>query len=141
MKTLPAVAPSRIQLDDDQVVPDDLVGRLYNASDSDIAGIVANFSSRQRAHLAMFFYRKAHLERIGLRIAASCERADLIEAWGVQAGDALFAQAHDRRAPPDPLSSRRPKITLAKLPAFNWTPPTVDVDDDEPDGLECAATA
>jgi hypothetical protein len=118
MKTLPAVARSAIQLDDDQVVPDELVGRLYNASDSDIAGIMANFSSRQRAHLAMFFYRKAHLERIGLRIAASCERADLIEAWGVQAGDALFVQAHDRRAQPDPLSNRRPPDYAAETTGF-----------------------
>jgi hypothetical protein len=139
MKTLRAIAPSMIQLDDDQVVPDELVGRLYSASDGDIAGIVATFSSRQRAHLAMFFYRKAHLERIGLLIAAGCERADLIEAWGVQAGDALFAQSRDRRSPPDPLSSRRPRITLAKLPAFDWTPPSADCDEDEPGELGCAA--
>jgi hypothetical protein len=137
MKMLRAVAPSAIQLDDDQVVPDELVGRLYGAADSEIASIVANFSSRQRAHLAMFFYRKAHLERIGLLIAAACERADLVDAWGVQAGDALFVHARDRRAPPDPLSNRRPRITLAKLPAFECTP----VDRDDEDELRCAATA
>jgi hypothetical protein len=110
-------------------VPDELVGRLYHASESEIADIVSAFSSRQRANLAMFCYRKAHLQRIGLAIAANCELFDLVDAWGGPAGEALFAHVRDRRAPPDPVTSRRPKITLATMPAFGWTPPAADVDD------------
>jgi hypothetical protein len=130
MKTLPAFARATPQLDDDQSVPDDLVGRLYHASEHEIAEIVSTFSSRQRANLAMFCYRKAHLQGIGLVIAAGCELADLVDAWGAPAGEALFAHGRGRRAPPVPVTSRRPKITLAAKSAFGWTPPAEDLDED-----------
>src|SRR5262249_13551939 len=114
-----------------------LVGRLYNAGEQGIAEIISTFSSQQRAYLAMFCYRKAHLQGIGLAIAAGCELADLVDALGAPAAEALFAQVRQRRGPPGPVTSRRPKITLAAKPAFGWTPP---VEDELDDGqAECAA--
>jgi hypothetical protein len=102
-------------LDDDQTVPDDLIARLYGASDSAVADLMAGYSSDQRANLAMFCYRKAHLRPIGLAIAATCDFATLVGVWGPARGQALFDQSHDCA----PASVRRPKITLAKFPTFH----------------------
>jgi hypothetical protein len=102
-------------LDDDRTVPDDLIGRLYGASESAVADLMTGYSSDQRANLAMFFYRKAHLRPIGLAIAATCDFATLVGVWGPARGEALFDQSHDCT----PASVRRPKITLAKFPTFH----------------------
>ena len=76
------------QLDDDQTVPDDLIGRLYGASESAVADLVGDYSSDQRANLAMLFYRKAHLRPIGLAIAATCDFPTLVQVWGPTRGKA-----------------------------------------------------
>jgi hypothetical protein len=48
MKTLPAFATTSPQLDDDQIVPEELVGRLYRASGGGIADVVSGLSLSQR---------------------------------------------------------------------------------------------
>jgi hypothetical protein len=118
MKITLAHAPTGRQLDDDQIVPDDLVGRLYGAGESGVADVVAGFSHQQRANLAMFFYRRAHLHQVGLAIAATCDRTALVQAWGTALGHALFTQSRDRmpaRAP----GPYRPQLKLAEIPAFH----------------------
>jgi hypothetical protein len=117
-------------LDDDHTVPDDLMGRLYGASESAVADLMNDYSSDQRANLAMFFYRKAHLRPIGLAIAATCDFATLVGVWGPARGQALFDQSHDCA----PTSVPRPKITLAKFPTFHLplvapTPPNEEAVD------------
>jgi len=114
MRTLPAVAPTAPQLDDDQVVPEELVGRLYRLGESAVLDLLAGLSPTERANLAMFCYRKAHLHRTGLAIAATCDRDTLIQAWGTALGQALFAQSRERTAAPHRVAvTRRSKITLA----------------------------
>ena len=49
-------------------VDDDLVGRLYQAGTSSVLELVSSFSDGERANLAMFCYRKAHLHQVGLAI-------------------------------------------------------------------------
>jgi hypothetical protein len=115
-------------LDDDQCVPDGLIGRLYGASKSAVADLVAGYPPDQRAKLAMFFYRKAHLRPIGLAIAATCDFATLVGVWGPARGQALFDQSHD--CPPASVPRRR-KITLAKFPTF--LPPVAAAPPDEED--------
>src|SRR5712691_844601 len=117
MRITLAHAPTGRQLDDDQMVPDDLVGRLYDAGESGVADAVAEFSQEQRANLAMFFYRRTHLHQIGLAIAATCDRTALVQAWGTALGPALFAQSHE----PAPAAVRgpyRPQINPAQMPAI-----------------------
>jgi hypothetical protein len=106
-------------LDDDQTVPDDLIGRLYGATDSAVADVMTGYSSDQRANLAMFCYRKAHLRPIGLAIAATCDFATLVGVWGPARGQALFDQSHDCTLAP---ATNRPKITLARFPTFHLRP-------------------
>jgi hypothetical protein len=120
MKTLPAYSPAA-QLNDDQVVSDALVGRLYGAGADTVADVMAGFSLEQRANLAMFFYRKSHLHQIGLAIAATCDRDSLVQAWGRAIGQTLFEQSRDAGARPHhPTIQRRSKITLARSATFIW---------------------
>ena len=122
MTTLPALAPTAPQLDDDQIVPEELVGRLYRSSGGGVADVVAGLSLSQRANLAMFFYRKSHLHRIGLAIAATCDHPSLVQAWGGVLGQALFDRSREGTVQPALQSSqKRNKITLAKSATFDWT--------------------
>jgi hypothetical protein len=115
MRTLPAIAPTAPQLDDDQMVPEELVGRLYRLGESAVLDLLAGLSPTERANLAMFCYRKAHLHRTGLAIAATCDRDTLIQAWGTALGQAIFVQSRERATEPDRVTvSRRSKITLAR---------------------------
>jgi hypothetical protein len=65
----------------------------------------------------MFCYRKSHLHRIGLAIAATCNESVLVQTWGTALGQALYAQS--REGPPEqpqrPAGHHRSKITLATL--------------------------
>src|SRR3974390_544114 len=132
MKPLPAGAPAP-QIDDDQDVPEELIGRLYHASESSIADLLPDLTVQDRAYLAMFCYRKSHLHRIGLAIAATCDESVLVQTWGTALGQTLYAQSRD--TPPRPQrvpGQHRPKITLASLSS---TPFTAYDDEDEDEDL------
>jgi hypothetical protein len=128
MKTLPATGPAS-RVEDDQAVSDDLIGRLYRASESTVFDLLPELSLQDRAYLAMFCYRKSHLHRIGLAIAATCDENVLVQTWGTALGQTLYAQS--REAPPAPArqpGQHRSKITLA---TFTGTPPAAFDDADE----------
>ena len=115
MKTLPAAGPAS-RIDDDQAVSDDLIGRLYRASESSVFDLLPELSLQERACLAMFCYRKSHLHRIGLAIAATCDETVLVQTWGTALGQTLYAQSREAPpAPPRQPGQHRPKITLATL--------------------------
>jgi len=145
MRTLPVIPPTAPQLDDDQIVPEELVGRLYRARENAVADLLSGLSLGDRANLAMYCYRKSHLRRTGLAIAATCDRTTLIQAWGTALGHAIFAQSRESAADVVDHSSlsRRPKITLARSAGFAPTfaalgldeaddLPVDDVTDDQP---------
>src|SRR4051812_36411899 len=73
MRTIQAAGPNGLQFDNDQAVPAELVEHLYRAGESRVGDLVSGFSVTQRANLAVYCYHKAHLHRIGLAIAATCE--------------------------------------------------------------------
>jgi hypothetical protein len=122
MKSLPAVTPAAAQVDDDQVVPEELVGRLYRANDQAVTDLLNGLSAQARANLAMFCYRKSHLHRTGLAIAATCDLGTLVQAWGTALGQAIFAQSRERSDQVPPPSGVRSRITLAHHAAFNSAP-------------------
>jgi hypothetical protein len=122
MKMLPATGPAP-QFDDDQAVPEDLIGRLYRATESTVFDLLPQLSLQDRAYLAMFCYRKSHLHRIGLAIAATCDEGVLVQTWGTALGQTLFAQSRDAPpAPPRQPGQHRSKITLATLSASSPAP-------------------
>ena len=128
MKALPAGGPAP-QIDDDQTVPEELIGRLYRATESSVFEMLPDLSLQDRAYLAMFCYRKSHLHRIGLAIAATCDESVLVQTWGTALGQTLYAQS--REAPPAPQRApgqHRSKITLATL---GGAPSWISADDDE----------
>src|SRR5215831_4276252 len=128
MKSLPALGPAP-QINDDQEVPEELIGRLYRATESSVFEMLPDLSVQDRAYLAMFCYRKSHLHRIGLAIAATCDENVLVQTWGTALGQTLYAQS--REAPPAPQRApgqHRAKITLATL---GGSPTWISADDEE----------
>jgi hypothetical protein len=118
-KTIQAAGPRGPQFDNEQPVPADLAERLYRAGEGRVADIVAGFSATQRADLAVYCYHKAHLHRIGLAIAATCERTTLELTWGRTLGKALFDQSRELTLASTPATnSYRPAVTLATLSAM-----------------------
>jgi hypothetical protein len=94
-------------------VPEHILGQLYRATSHGIDELIATVPTETRAMLALYCYRRAHLQSIGLAIAARCEKYDL-EAFGGNAGSVLFENA--RKAPYQAPSSQyleRRKITLS----------------------------
>jgi hypothetical protein len=129
MKNLSARPSAMPQMDDDTVVPEELIGRLHRATENTVFDLMDKFTPQERANLAMFCYRKAHLRRIGLAIAATCDLPALVQQWGTVLGHAIFTQSRHGAPDPDPVRvSNRPKITLARS-AGGVRPPLVDIDD------------
>ena|SRR5215472_6628699 len=129
MKPLPAGGPAP-QIDDDQDVPEELIGRLYRATESSIADLLPELTVQDRAYLAMFCYRKSHLHRIGLAIAATCDEDVLVQTWGTALGQTLYAQSREApRKPQRVPGQHRAKITLASLSGNPF--PSDDEDESE----------
>ena len=77
---------------------EEVLGHLYRASKNGLEELVATVPAATRAMLALYCYRRAHLQSIGLAVASSCTVDDL-ETFGGNAGKALFEKArnvHDR---------------------------------------------
>jgi hypothetical protein len=92
----------------------DALSRLYGAAAQSIDDILANLTASERARLAVFCYGRAHLNAIGLRIAAQCALDQLIAAsQSPTAGHALFSRSRADLRSEKP--ARRPAITLASV--------------------------
>jgi hypothetical protein len=141
MKTLSPAAGTARQIDNDQAVPDELIGRLYRATESSVFDMLPELSVEDRAYLAMFCYRKSHLHRIGLAIAATCDEGVLVQTWGTALGQTLYAQSREAPAMPHRAPGQhRSKITLATLNAGPGMSPDTE-DDQEVEDVEDAAPA
>ena len=93
-------------------VPERLLGELYRANAHGLDALVATVPPSVRAMLALYCFRRGHLNSIGLAVAASCEEYDLIEAGG-RAGQALYEMARERPETPRSEPTGRKKITMA----------------------------
>jgi hypothetical protein len=77
-------------------VTEHLLGQLYRANARGLDELVETVPARTRAMLALYCYRRTHLQSIGLAMAAGCEEYELEELAG-HAGRVLFEKA--RQAP------------------------------------------
>jgi hypothetical protein len=119
MVATPVLAPSLPGWDDEDVVPENLVTRLYSAGEDNAVALTAKLSPHQRALLAAYCYRRSHLHRFGLAIASTCDQATLMRLLGTGLGSTLFVQSRERGRAPEPASGgHRHKITLAKTPGL-----------------------
>jgi len=111
-------------------VPELTLGCLYAAPKRDLAGILSKIPGLQRARLAVFCNARAHLREMGLAIAATCEKGDLVEVAG-PLGAILHGQSREQadNLPEHNPRFRRRAITLATLTPTNLVP--LDMDEDE----------
>jgi hypothetical protein len=136
------MAAQSLARQDGPAVSDELIGRLYASRQQELTHMVADLPPEQRANLAVFCYRRAHLREIGVAIAATCDQWSLVNAAG-KAGDVLFAHSRTQPEVIEPvLPYGRRKITLASLVASEGseagqTSPD-DAFDDAEDAMEGA---
>jgi hypothetical protein len=74
-------------------VSDELLGVLYRSNPHGLSALVTSVGSATRAMLALYCYRRAHLQDIGLSIAATCEEANLLSLGAV--GAILFSRSRE----------------------------------------------
>ena len=108
--------PGRPQIPQEEAcpVPENLLGMLYRANSHGLDSLIATVPARTRAMLALYCHRRAHLQSIGLAVAASCELHDLEEIGG-HAGRALFEKA--REVPEEVRTTHyvgRKKVSLSR---------------------------
>lgn len=102
-------------------VREELLGQMYRANENGLPQLVDSVSGDVRAMLALFCYRRAHLQPLALAVAASCDERDLIQAGG-RAGSVLYALAHEKRRPAISSYSQRKAITLSTAPLASFAP-------------------
>ncbi|WP_417666657.1 hypothetical protein [Roseibium sp.] len=78
-------------------VPESVFARLLQASLSAAAEIAPTLPEEQRSRLAVYCYRRAHLRRLGLTLAAACSKRSLVEEAG-HAGELIHFQAQNLEA-------------------------------------------
>ena len=92
--------PHRSTTDDMEIcpVPELFFSRLIVASQAAVNTMVQDLPEDQRSRLAIYCYRRNHLRRLGLLIAASCSKRSLSEEGG-HAGELIHIQAQDLEGP------------------------------------------
>lgn len=97
-------------------VEDELLGSLYRASPQGLQELVQSVPGETRAMLALFCYRRTHLQGLALAIASSCELRDLVE-WGGALGSVIHQTAtRSTHKPVVVETSSRRKVTLSTAP-------------------------
>jgi hypothetical protein len=89
-------------------VSDALLGDLYRASPLALHALVESVPAEVRAMLAVFCCRRTHLASLGLAIASTCDRDQLIQSGG-ELGALIFVQS---REVPRAILERRRKVSL-----------------------------
>jgi hypothetical protein len=112
-RSIDAAGTTSIPQEEQCPVSEEVLGHLYRASKHGLEELVTTVPATTRAMLALYCYRRAHLQSIGLVVAASCTVDDL-ETFGGNAGKALFEKARnlDNRSPRSQYLARR-KISLS----------------------------
>jgi hypothetical protein len=116
MRAANRVASSPSEFKADTAPINAALDRLYGAPLSQVDEIVSGLDESARAAIAVFCNARAHLNGIGLAIAAKCSVDHLAAAAGSKVADArLFEQARKlAQAGPRSNWARRP-ITLARV--------------------------
>ena len=113
-------------------VGDEVLGALYRASEHGLPALIDSVPPLTRAMLALFCYRRSHLQPLALAIASSCEERDLVH-WGAALGSALYAMSRKTETKPAPVTSSRSRITLPSKPLATFARIDVDLDDEAED--------
>jgi hypothetical protein len=111
-------------------VEDELLGSLYRSNAQGLPELVLSVPAETRAMLALFCYRRSHMQELALAIASTCELRDLVQ-WGGALGSAIYAMAQQTvtKPAPAPTSGRR-KVTLSTAPLSTFARLDDDLDED-----------
>src|ERR1700744_3566585 len=85
-------------------VKEELLGELYRSHEHGLSALVDSVPSETRAMLALFCYKRSHLQSIGLAIAATCDDGDLAKVGG-RLGSVVAGLA--RQVAPTPAAEGR----------------------------------
>ena len=111
-------------------VRDELLGQMYRANENGLSQLVATVSPDVRALLALFCYRRSHLNSLAIAIASTCSEQELVQ-FGGRVGSTLYALSREPAARPAPSSAgTRKPITLSTKPLSNLVPMDDEIDDD-----------
>jgi hypothetical protein len=99
--------------DDEDIIPEMLIAQLYRIGEDAAVNLTVGLPPYRRALVAAYCYRRSHLHRLGLSIAATCDRSTLMHVLGAIPGTALFVQSRRLDHAPPPLGYRQ-KVSLSK---------------------------
>jgi hypothetical protein len=105
-------------------VSDNLFGRLYRSSPEGVTALIKTVPEDTRAMLAVYCYRRSHLQALGLAIAETCSEYEL-QKFGGRMGSELLSLAQSQRSAaedPQPKLKSSKGITLATGRLWNPTP-------------------
>jgi hypothetical protein len=112
-------------------VDDALLGSLYRASPQGLPELVLSVPAETRAMLALFCYRRSHMQELALAIASTCDLRDLVQ-WGGTLGSAIYTMAQQlANKPAAAAASNRRKVTLSTAPLSTFARLDDDVDEGE----------
>jgi len=100
-----------LSADEECPIRDQMLGEMYRASPHGLRILIDSVEPNVRARLAIYCYRRAHLESIGLAIAATCEKDNLTAVAG-SSGAILF---HRSREAPPPRPTPTPGVSGRKV--------------------------
>ena len=110
-------------------VEDELLGSLYRASPQGLPELVLSVPAETRAMLALFCYRRSHMQELALAIASTCELRDLVQ-WGGTLGSAIHSMARQTAGKPVAAETTgRRKVTLSTAPLSTFARLDDDLDD------------
>ncbi|GJD48714.1 hypothetical protein OPKNFCMD_1438 [Methylobacterium crusticola] len=95
-------------------VPLTTLGAIYRADPEDLPDLLAKLPAPTRAKLAAYLYAKSHTHTLGLTVARTCEKDDLVKAAG-EIGAVIHGQAHlppTKPAAAAPAAPQTRKISL-----------------------------
>ena len=84
-------------------ISEQLLFSLYNAAKRGLPVPVAEVPPERRSSLALFCYRRSHLESAALAVAATCEEEDLVDLGG-PLGRTLFLKSRSVASPSESKS-------------------------------------
>jgi hypothetical protein len=112
-------------------VRDELLGEMYRANEHGLARLIESVPSEVRAMLALFCYRRSHLNALALAIAARCSERELMQLGG-RVGSTLYTLSRSpavRATSPSTYSHRKP-ITLSTKPLSTFSPFEDELDEE-----------
>jgi hypothetical protein len=117
----------------DEICPisEKLLFSLYDAVKRGLPVPVSDVPPERRSSVALFCYRRSHLEEAALAVAATCEEEDLVEA-GAHLGRTLFLKSRNASSAPKNNSLSSLKTMMISLRASQKPEGEDDGDETEP---------